>query len=177
MLTRNNFDSDEEYFFYHWLKEAEQNDLVSNIKYQPAKYPLCDRASIPVEKKLKTKTKIVDKFLFHPHVYTPDFSFCPAEAIRQLFIATAFIGSKEVVVDIKGGFNAHGDPKQFSINQKWVWVKYGTYVEKIVPEKFFKKSWVPEICRFTPKKRQPVKKYIGVSTISEFIESRVERVA
>jgi hypothetical protein len=82
------------------------------------------------------------------------------------------LGKNEVVVDIKGTFNKYGDPKQFSLNQKWVYDKFDIYIEKIVPEKFFKKTWVPEEARLSPIARTPVKKYIGVKTIKEFMEER-----
>jgi len=173
MKIREDFVSNEEYHFYHWLKEAESHNLVTNIKYQPGKYPLSCRVSVPVEKKLKTKTKIVDKFLFHPHYYSPDFSFCPSKKLSPFFISTMFVGAaKQVIVDVKGTFNQYNDQKQFVINQKWVYQKYGIYIEKIVPERFFKKTWCPDICRFSPKKKQPVKKYIGVPTVLEFIEAQ-----
>ena len=42
-------------------------------------------------------------------------------------------------------------------------------MQKVIPEKLFKKTWVPEAARLSPKKRQPVKKYIGCKSIKEFI--------
>ena len=167
-MIRENFDSGEEFFVYHWLKEAEEHNLVSDIDYQPEPFLLSPRASVTIRKELKTKTKMVDLFLFHPHQYTADFSFFVSDKIKHLFVAPKFTSDK-IVIDVKGSFNMFGDPKQFSINQKWCWNKFGVYIEKIVPGKLFKKSWVPDECRFTPKKRQPVKKYVGVKTISEFL--------
>jgi len=166
--SREDFKSDEEFWVYSWLKEAEQNNLVADIEYQPDPYELCPRASVHIEKRLKTKTKIVDKFLFHPHQYTPDFDFIIVPEIAHLFTSPEF-HTLRIIIDVKGSFNKWGDPKQFSINQKWVWDKFGIYVEKIVPEKLFKKSWVPEECRLTPIQKKPVKKYVGVKTISEFL--------
>jgi len=162
------FASDEEFWVYLWLKAAEEHELVSDINYQPETFLLCPRASVPIRKELKTKTKIVDLFLFRPHQYTADFSFFVSNKIKHLFVAPKFT-SEKVVIDVKGSFNMYGDPKQFSINQKWCWDKFGVYVEKIIPEKLFKKSFVPEICRLTPKKRQPVKKYINTKTIAEYV--------
>ena len=168
---REDFASDEELEVYCWLKEAEAYNLVSDIEYQPVSYQLCDRASVQIEKQLKTKIKIVDKFLFHPHVYTADYEFEITPAIYDVFVAPVFAPNSPVVIDVKGSFNPYGDPKQFSINQKLVWEKFEVYVEKIVPEKLFKKSYVPEICRLTPKRREPVKKYIGVPVIGQFVDN------
>lgn len=170
-IPEQDFDSQEEYHFYHWLMEAEKKELVSDILYQPYKLELSPRFSVEYKKQLKTKTKICDKFLFHPHSYTPDFCFNPFYGwLDQYFINTAYLGKITVWVDVKGTFNRFGDSKQFSINQKWVYDKYEIYIEKIVPEKLFKETWVPEIARLSPKRKQPVKKYIGCKTIDEFIK-------
>ena len=157
-------DSDEERHFYEWLIEAEKAGLVSDIEYPTGSFELAERASVKVKKQLKTKTKIVDKFLFHPHKYTPDFSFTWLGSNSPFF---TMLGT--TWVDVKGTFNGHGDPKQFSINQKWMFDKFGLYINKVVPVDLFRKSWVPENCRYSPKMHKPVKKYIGMKTINDFM--------
>lgn len=173
---RSDFDSDEEYFFYHWLLEAEEYGLVSGIRYHVMTYPLTDNVSVTREKQLKTKTKKVERHLLYPHEYTPDFWFrLNNTVLTQFFKTSKVLEWVQMVVDVKGTFTQNDGGRSFSINQKLMWEKYKTYVEKVVPEKLFKKTWVPEICRLSPKKRQPVKKYIGVPVISEFMEN--QRVA
>lgn len=158
-------DSDEERHFYSWLLEAEETGIVSDIEYQPRSFELSPRASMKIEKQLKTKTKMVDKFLLHPHKYTTDFSF------EWHGMGSPFVMIKGMCwVDVKGTFNKYGDPKQFSINQKWIYQKYGIFINKVVPQKLFLKTFCPEACRYTPKRRDPVKKYIGTGTIHDFIE-------
>ena len=147
--------------------------MISDITYQPGPFILSGRASYRVIKKLKTKTKSVDRFLLHPHQYTPDFAF---KLSSPILVDEFHVPLCEIVIDVKGGFNPYGDPKQFMINRKWMWQKYEIFVEKIIPEKLFKKTWVPEICRLSPKQRKPVKKYIGVPVISEFMENQRKRL-
>jgi len=167
------FDSDEELQFYCWLIEAQKAGLLSGIIYQPEKFELSKRVAVKYQKQLKTKSKTVERFLFHPHSFTPDFRFTIlSEILYPYFVDTAYIGNTRVIVDVKGTFNKYGDPKQFSINQKWVMEKFGIYIEKIVPVKLFFKTWVPDACRWTPKQKKPVKKYIGVNTIEDFINSQ-----
>ncbi len=48
--------SEEERQFSAWLSEALQHGLISDVKYEPQTYLLSTRASMEVEKKLKTKT-------------------------------------------------------------------------------------------------------------------------
>lgn len=163
-----NLKSTEEHQFAAWLFEALQHGLVSDIMYEPKSYPLSGRVSVPVEKKMKTKTKIVDKFLLHPHGYTPDFEF----VIHHTNLLNHFIkidGIGKVVVDTKGSFNPHGGDRNFSVNRKWMYQVYGIYVNKIVPKKLFKSTWVPEAFRLTQKTNKPCRTFIGCKTISEYI--------
>ena len=175
-MKREDFASDEEWQVWNWLKEAEQHMLIRNIVYQPGPFELSPKVSVRVLRRSKAKSKEVDKFLFHPHKYTPDFAFTVvSDALERVFKhpKVGFYGS-DVIIDVKGGFNPFGDPKQFSINQKWMFQKFGLYVEKIVPEKLSKKTWVPERCRWTERQHKPVKKYIGVMTVDEFVYSLAE---
>ena len=168
-----NFDSQEEQDFYDWLIEAEEHGLVANIKYQPETFMLSNRVSLFYEKQLKTKVKECEHFLLHPHFYSPDFYFEIIDPrLREFFIMSKYTKNTQVWTDIKGMFNRHNDTKQFSINCKWMWQAYGIYIEKVIPVKLFLKSWVPEACRYTPKKKQFVKKIIGVKTIKQFLEAK-----
>jgi hypothetical protein len=160
------YDSKEEEAFDAWLHEAEKANIVTGIRYHPEPFLLSRRVSMKVKEILKTKTKIIDKFLLHPHKYTTDFSF----SISSRNLSNFFITYSGVCfVDIKGSFSKHGDQKQFSINQKWVYDKYGIYINKVVPEKLFTRTFLPESCRLTPKTRKHVKKYIGCKNIKEFM--------
>lgn len=171
--TRAIFDSDEELIFWCWLKEAEARGIISDIKFHPYFFKLSDRATIKFDQYMKTKVKTVDKFILHGAVYTPDFSFIiEHHKIHDLnyLVENGDYPEKYMVVDVKGTFSQNGDGKQFSTKQKWCYDKYGVYIQKIIPEKLFKVSWVPEIARFTPKTLKPVKKYVGFKTINEFME-------
>ena len=159
------YDSNEEEQFHDWLKEAERFGLVKNIEHHPEPFILSDKKTIKVKKILKTKTKIVNKFLLHPHIYTTDFSFIISPLLEEYFI----IKSGLCFVDVKGGFSKFNDAKQFSINQKWVYSDYGIYINKVVPEKLFTKTFLPEDCRLTPVQKKLVKKYIGCKNIKEFM--------
>ena len=171
-INPTEMDSDEERQFYDWLIEAESVDLVSNIEYHPGSFTLAERASVQIEQQLKTKTKTVEKFLLHPHSYTPDFVF-----VWHGLFSPFFTRQNCTWVDVKGSFGLHGDSKQFRLNQKWMWARYGIYVNEVVPVKLFKKTWVPESCRWTPKQKKPVKKYVGCKTIDEFVYGIVESVS
>ena len=79
-------------------------------------------------------------------------------------------GANRVIIDIKGSFNRHGGDREFSINQKWVFYKYGDYVNKVIPEKLFKSTWCPQGARLTEKTKQVKIKYSKCKTIEEFLK-------
>jgi hypothetical protein len=155
-INSTKFDSEEEKQVAYWLNEADEAGLVSNVFYHIREYELSQRV-----------TDGNGRFLLHPHKYTPDFSFIletPLKVFQQFFKY-----QRDIVIDVKGSFSKYHDQKSFSINQKWVYAKYGVYVQKVIPEKLFKKTFVPEICRYTPTRKWFVKKYVGCKVISDFV--------
>ena len=50
--------------------------------------------------------------------------------------------------------------------QKWVYDKFGVYVHKVVPVKFFDKFGVPAEAQFTPKTNKPRRIYYGKRLLS-----------
>ena len=170
------FDSEEELFFYYWCVEAKEHGYLSKFNYHPDSFVLTERASVfeKVQKVLKkgTKTVIVEHFLMHPHVYTADFvlDFTPLMERFRHGLFTVIPNTHHV--DIKGSSFKAGknfnSGREFSINQKLVWKMTGNtvYVNKLVPEEFFKATWVPEKARYTPKKHDLAKKYKDMRTVS-----------
>lgn len=167
------FDSNEEIEFYMWIQEAINAGLLyTEFTYQPESFLLSGRQSREEIKQLKTKTKILDKFLLRPHLYTADFSFeLTSKGCDHNLPFEMHERGPYVVVDIKGGFNLHGGDRGFAINQKWVYEKYGVFVNKVVPEKLFKATWVPHFARFTPKTNQLKRKFAKCKTIKEFLNN------
>lgn len=81
------FDSAPEVDRYRILREAQKRGLISDLQLQKV-FTLIPRQTEAVEVKLKTKTKIVERFCEHPVTYAADFVY-----IKD---------GKEVVEDIKG---------------------------------------------------------------------------
>jgi hypothetical protein len=168
------FDSQEEINFYCWLLEAKDLGFVENWQYQPKGFILSDRVEIELTKKLKTKSKLIKRSLLQPHKYTADFKvqftkqfynwFKKDINLKNIALLNNF---NEVYIDIKGGFNAYQSHSNFSVERKWVWNKYNIYIDRIMPDKLFKQTWVPEYCRFTPKLKQLRKKYKDYNTFEE----------
>ena len=121
--------------------------LVDGIIYHPSSFKLAPKQTIKEEVQLKTKTKIVDKFLLHPHKYTPDFVFYTTNLIERFDHGLVPCNGNIVFVDVKGvyaGGRHNNSSITFPISQKWVYAKFGIYINKVVPEKFFRKTFVPK---------------------------------
>jgi len=57
------------------------------------------------------------------------------------------------------------------INIKWVWDKYGVFVNIIIPEKHFDKTFTPKRFLTTDKSGKPRKiKYKNIKSLKQFIE-------
>lgn len=163
------FDSVEELEFYHWCVEAKNKGIILGFIYQPPSYTLSTKKTYTVPKQLKTKIRYDEKTLLRPHVYTADFMLYSEPGTNMdKFPNYIFIGSGgEILIDVKGTFNMYGGDRELSINQKWLYDKFDIYVNKVVPEKLFKATWVPEKVRYTPKTGKLRKKYEGCLTIKE----------
>ena len=168
-MKRSDFASDEEHQFFHWLVEAQRIGLIQAWEYEPRSFTLSPKQTRPIFKKLKTKLKQVDKHLLNPHVYTPDFMFAidRSHPAAPLILKNLIISTDGLYwVDTKGTFNPHGGDRIFSINQKWVYLKHHTYINKVVPGKFFKKLWVPEAVTIG-KSGKALKKWAGYNLLSQ----------
>ena len=137
-----NFDSREEIDFYYWLLEARSAGLIRAWSYQPHTFELAPKVTVKREIILKTKTKIEESHLLHPCVYTPDFALIPGD--RFHLISPYFHRNRESAwIDVKGTYSLHNDAVKFSLLQKWMFQKFGVYVNKIIPVTLFEKTFVP----------------------------------
>lgn len=152
------FDSKEELDFYEWLIEAKDFGFVTNFSYQPESFTLFNGVK-----------NNKDKFVIRPHIYTADFKIEFTDkwnSFRKDNKIKVFdkFESQLTYVDIKGGFSIYDDGRSFIINQKWVMSKYGIYIWKIVPIKFFETTWLPKRCVFTRKTNKISKRYSSLRT-------------
>lgn len=160
-------DSIEECDFLQWLCEAYVLGIISGFQYQSRTFQLFESKNyLTVEGKSRS--------LFREHVYSPDFilQFSPSKFIdlaKEFKIPQSALdqSTADVYIDTKGTFARADGGRSFSINQKWVYDKFQTYVYKLVPKEFFQKFGVPEACRLTAKTKKPRKMYIGFLGIKD----------
>lgn len=159
-------DSTEEKEFYMWCEEAVEHGVISGFIYQP---PSFDLSAKKVYLGGNSKGKSVNRELLKKHIYTPDFILVGCDTLP---LKKKYQNSNTVYIDVKGGFQKHRGGQEFSVNQKWVYDKFTIYVHKVVPEEFFKATWVPEEAKWTPKRTKIQKKYIGVWNARDYLRKQ-----
>lgn len=164
------FDSPEERWFHAWCLEAKKQGMINDFTYHPKPFVLSDKVVVQVEKKLKTKTKIVDKFLLHPHTYKPDFRLDISDEFGEDLKKKLRLYYKGLCyIDVKPKFaGIHNNSSvTFPITRKWLWEKHNIFVNVAVPETWFKHTFVPDsVSRGIRKDR--LKKWEGYKLISDF---------
>lgn len=163
--------SDEERWFYAWCKEALTAGIVTGMAYNrevDLTIDVFDNVEIECTKFKITKLNCVlikeNRFLMNDLKYTYDFML----QFSDDFITKIYINLRNCNVvhfkllkaqdgvckiDTKGSFaGKHNDSaKSFPIIQKVLWHTKGIYINKVIPEKFFKETFAPKSFFYTDK--------------------------
>jgi len=164
------FDSFEEIGFYQWCEEAKEHNLIGLFIYHPPSYTLSTKQTYMIPKQLKTKVRYDERELLKPHVFTLDFKiFSFSDRINKLFIKE-YVTSGEIVIDVKGKGESADKKRIFTLNQKWLFEKFGVYANMVRADEFFQSTWIPEGYRYTPITGNIKKKFLNTPTISEYLK-------
>lgn len=157
----------EEDYFQWYLDELIDAGYVRSFKYQPKPFRLFKGASVQWLEVLKTKTKERTQPLLSEHVYQADFILYWNDSAEMLFYGGfesvlntslkkfPFIANHDenlgyyTVLDVKGTFNQNDAWRRFSIDQKWVFLTYNIYVQKIITVPSGTKKFTPANTLFT----------------------------
>lgn len=110
------FASKKEMQRYFVLKEAQDKGLISDLELQP-QYELIPKITEQVEKRLKTKIKIENKFVQHPITYTADYAYIK-DGIK-------------VVEDVKSSPKPYAIDEVFKIKEKLFRWKFGFSIKRV----------------------------------------------
>jgi hypothetical protein len=144
-----NYDSPIEVDFAKWVEEAKSAEFIEEIIYQPETFLLVPKKTVPEVKHLKTKTKTIEKFFLSALTYQADWSIVFSEKFLTKFDhgLITFQGNK-FYLDVKGAYNYKDAYRRLSIYQKLVYDRYGIFVNMVIPDKFFQKTWCPQAAYF-----------------------------
>lgn len=160
------YDSKEELDFKHWLDEAFEAKLIYG--YRKCVKDIDTFTLIASQNYYKSGDLKKPKHCFRPVKYTPDFVIYGGDWIPYL---QKDMGDDNHYIDVKGGFSRHNDGKQFQLIRKMLFLFKGIYAHIVKPDELFLKTWVPELCRRTPKQGKLKKKFANTPTISEYLNN------
>lgn len=156
------FDSTEEVEFYMWCQEAIKNKMIEEVEFHNKIFKLFSKNEVPCPKTLRKQGFLT----LQDCEYELDFRIKPTEKFFQLFDHNLLAQSDGwIYIDTKGDFK--GADTVFSIKQKLMYIEFCIYVNRVVPIKFFKRTWRPERAGLTPKRGDIVKGYQKLKTLKE----------
>ena len=161
------FDSKEELDFYLFCKEGVEAGFIKYFYYHEDVFELSPALTETIQKQLKTKVKEVSHTIFRPHTYKPDFMIRVLPEFNALPHGLRGGASKLIYfIDVKPAFEReHSKAEVFKVNQKWVYDKYKVFINKVIPQEFFKLTWAPSVKHKIS--GQPLIRYAGCKTIKD----------
>jgi hypothetical protein len=185
-MNRNECRSDEEWMFSWYLDELVSIGIVNRYMYESNTFTLSKAKTYPLLVIMKTKTKLIQKSLLEEDTYTPDWLIewnekylnkffriindetctvkCPFFAIRSTKDNKAY-----TFIETKGDFDRNNMSRLFKITQKWLYDKYGLYVELLKLPSLFKRTWTPNRYLKTNSTNQPRSINFKTITLNEYL--------
>lgn len=188
------FDSVGEMHLYWWCEELLNENILLKVETQPMSFVLSEGVTKLYSKQMK---KVEDKVLSHTilnsHSYTADFKLDWNEnnLSAQIFQTELVSGkvyddkskfnklfSEKIpglcsLIEVKPSFDQNNMTRLAILNQKWVFAKFGAFINIVVPEKLFDKTFTPKRFLTCDKSNKPRKiNYKNVVSLEEFLESK-----
>jgi len=155
------FDSTEEMEFYYWLEEALKLGYIEDLEFHNQVFKLFEKSRVPCSKTIRKQGFVT----LQDCEYELDFRFKPTLKLENFEHGLVPNDDGWVYVDTKGTFK--GNDTVFSIKQKLMYLKYSIYINRVVPIKYFAKTWLPERAGLTKVKKDRQKSYLRLKTYKE----------
>lgn len=155
------FDSDEEREVYWWAEEAKQAGLIDDFAYQSPTFDLCGSvwSETPRIGKGGRVLKPQRRQLLKAATYTCDFHF-----------TGKFAGIVPEYIDVKPSYEPNDARLRiFELKRKWVYQRYGVFVEAVKVLDLFAATFAPELAILSPVQKKVRKAYAGFLRVNEFV--------
>ena len=172
----------EEDQFNSFLLDLKKNGYIKEIHYEHESFSLSSTVYYERKKQLKTKVKVTQATLLREHIYTPDFIVEWDESAMDIFISQDHSTPLSVTTDlmsyieVKGNFDQNNMTRLFKLNQKWVYQKYGIYVQLVKMPSFLSKVYVPNSIKkdmyYKRGKKKGQSKLKKILSLNEFINEK-----
>lgn len=181
------YESNEELYFLYWCEELIIKKIILPNIERGKTFVLSEPAleEVEVVKQLKRgiKKEIKYKKFLREHVYTNDFTIYIREDKANLF-NFRYSGNRIVnevsylkaYFEIKPTYNQNNMTRIFQINQKWVFDKYGQFINLFIPEIEFIRGFFPAKYLFTKKGKVRDTKLLNnltkINLINDFLQPK-----
>lgn len=159
------YKSEEERIFACFLDDLVASDYIISYEYEPSAIVLCDESVITITKNKKKKTKIVVENkqvkLLDSLIYTPDFKVvwnCAKSNIIFTYDDNTIICDKLPpfyvqdgisYIEVKPSYDRNNMTRYVKVKLAWIYDKYKTYTNLVIPQTLFKKTFYPDCFFYT----------------------------
>jgi len=182
------FDSVGEMHFYWWCEELQEAGCIESFETQPTpillSYPEVLEYTIPM-KRVADKTK--QHNILNGHFYTYDSIIVWNEDAERLFCfnltnyaKSGFnkkVDSKKLIsqqcvcrIELKPKFDQNNMTRLAIVNQKWTYEKTGKFINIVIPEKLFEKTFTPKRYLLTDVSKTKRKIKFKTRSLEEFVK-------
>jgi hypothetical protein len=176
-------DSNEEQYIIWWLEELSKNGYVLSFErantFELSHSVLCNKTKI-----LKKSIRQVPAQILSGHNYTPDFKVIWDDSAKGKFISLnmdgpiiGYVEDGKLVsyFEVKPSFDQNNMTRLFKINQKWVYQLYKVYVNLVVPDRLFAKTFIPNRYLFTNKSNKLRKIEMSYRSLNDYVAGDKDR--
>ena len=156
-MTRDKFQSDDEYYIWHWLMVMERHGWLCKVIYEPEPFILFEGQKLSSVVKTRTgKDKTVTKTLLRDTRYTPDYYFEFNEKLHNILYSTEStfaLNDKLPIVacteygacyfEVKPSFDFKNMQRLVVDKIKWLYDRYKIYINIVKCEELFKATFAP----------------------------------
>lgn len=188
------FDSWEEVHFYWWCETLMDAGYIDHVEFHPPSFKLADPLWVDYHKPMKrVEDKMVSEEIMEGKVYTCDAMiiwndkafnvfFTPIDStkrkkernsLKYLLAHHSDIEGWYSYVEVKPIFDQNNMTRLAKVNIKWVYEKYKKYVNIIIPEKLFNKTFTPKRFLYCNKSSTKLRKLKvkNVRSLKDFIDN------
>jgi hypothetical protein len=172
-MNRQDFKSNEEWYFYSWLKELEDLGFVFSIEYEPDPFLLTEGKKVFWRKQnVKGKQSNRPATVRRPLQYTTDFKVVFANQADGIFTFNTsgvytkkplFYSSTDTLYfEVKPSYNFQNMNRSVKDRIAWTCDLHDVDIELVKPESLFKKSFYPSSYFYTDSGNLRWKKVNGI---------------
>lgn len=150
-----------EYYFVLYLEELQKEGFIEDFGYERIKFQLCDNIQAPYKKLKKGVISDCSEALIRENSYQPDFDIIWSKKALNTLVLDRYmpilgniskipfrLASDDLSVSYietkPNNESKLSSSIEFPIHQKWIYQKFGFYIQKVKPYILFEETFTPK---------------------------------